>query len=179
MWETWVQLEIPRRRERLPTSIFLPRESPRTEEPGGLLSMGSRGVGHNWATKHILGLGLSSQIKQDKFIQTSPWVSICFFKVTFNSFVQTFFTNNNCVFLWFVSQLGWLALFGEHRWGISDNLECDMMGSRLTKGCSRSFGVKTPLSKYRCRESLWQNSTSIYDKNSPESRHRRIIPQHN
>ena len=33
----------------------------------------------------------------------------------------------------------------------------------------------------RCRESLWQNSTSIYDlkKNPPESRHRRNIPQHN
>ena len=31
----------------------------------------------------------------------------------------------------------------------------------------------------RCRESLWQNSTSIYDKNSPESRNRRNIPQHN
>ena len=30
----------------------------------------------------------------------------------------------------------------------------------------------------RCIESLWQNSTSIYD-NSPESRHRRNIPQHN
>ena len=26
---------------------------------------------------------------------------------------------------------------------------------------------------------LWQNSTSIYDKNSPESRNRRNIPQHN
>ena len=31
----------------------------------------------------------------------------------------------------------------------------------------------------RCRESLWQNSTSIYDKNSPESRNRRNISQHN
>ena len=29
----------------------------------------------------------------------------------------------------------------------------------------------------RCRESLWQNSTPIYDKSSPESRHRRNIPQ--
>ena len=28
----------------------------------------------------------------------------------------------------------------------------------------------------RCRESLWKNSTSIYDKNPPESRHRRNIP---
>ena len=27
----------------------------------------------------------------------------------------------------------------------------------------------------RCMESLWQNSTPIYDKNSPESRHRRRI----
>ena len=31
----------------------------------------------------------------------------------------------------------------------------------------------------RCRESLWQNSTPICDKNSPESRHRRNISQHN
>ena len=31
----------------------------------------------------------------------------------------------------------------------------------------------------RCREGLWQNSTSIYDKNSPESSNRRKIPQHN
>ena len=31
----------------------------------------------------------------------------------------------------------------------------------------------------RCRESLWQNSTPIYDQNSPETRHRGNIPQHN
>ena len=31
----------------------------------------------------------------------------------------------------------------------------------------------------RCREGLWQNSTSTYDKNSPGSRNRRNIPQHN
>ena len=30
----------------------------------------------------------------------------------------------------------------------------------------------------RCRESLWQNLTSIYNKNPPESRNRRNIPQH-
>ena len=47
MWETWVRLEIPRRRERLPTSIFLPRESPRTEEPGSLQSRGLQRVRHN------------------------------------------------------------------------------------------------------------------------------------
>ena len=43
MWETgldpWVG-KIPWRREWLPTAVFLPRESPWTEDPGGLQSMG-------------------------------------------------------------------------------------------------------------------------------------------
>ena len=30
----------------------------------------------------------------------------------------------------------------------------------------------------KCRENLWQSSTVIYDKNSPKSRHRKNIPQH-
>ena len=39
MWETWVE-KIPSRRAWQPTPVFLPGESPRTEEPGGLQSMG-------------------------------------------------------------------------------------------------------------------------------------------
>ena len=35
-----------------PTPVFLPRESPWTEEPGGLQSLGSQRVWHDWATKH-------------------------------------------------------------------------------------------------------------------------------
>ena len=35
-----------------PTPVFLPGESPWTEEPGGIQSMGSQRVGHNWATEH-------------------------------------------------------------------------------------------------------------------------------
>ena len=35
-----------------PTPVFLPEESPWTEEPGGLQSMGSQRVGHDWASKH-------------------------------------------------------------------------------------------------------------------------------
>ena len=35
------------RRKWQPTPVFLPGESPWTEEPGGLQSMGSQGVGHN------------------------------------------------------------------------------------------------------------------------------------
>ena len=31
----------------------------------------------------------------------------------------------------------------------------------------------------RCRKSFQQNSTPIYDKNSPESGHRGNLPQHN
>ena len=45
MWETQVQSlgwEDPRRRAYQPTPVFLPRESPWTEKPGGLQSMGSQ-----------------------------------------------------------------------------------------------------------------------------------------
>ena len=47
----WVG-KFPWRRAWQPTPTFLPGESPWTEEPGGLQSMGSQRVGHNWATKH-------------------------------------------------------------------------------------------------------------------------------
>ena len=40
------------RRAWQPTPVFFPGESPWTEEPGGLQSMGSKGVGHDWGTKH-------------------------------------------------------------------------------------------------------------------------------
>jgi len=35
-----------------PTPVFLPGESPWTEEPGRLQSMGLQGVGHDRVTKH-------------------------------------------------------------------------------------------------------------------------------
>ena len=40
MWRAWQ-----------PTPVFLPGESSWTEEPGGLQSMGSQRVRHDWATK--------------------------------------------------------------------------------------------------------------------------------
>ena len=55
MLETWVPSlvgKIPWRRACQLTPVFLPRESPWTEEPGGLQSMGSQRVGHNWVPKH-------------------------------------------------------------------------------------------------------------------------------
>ena len=55
MQETWVRSpgwKIPWRRAWQPTPVFLPGESPGTEEPGGLQSMGSQRGGHDRATNH-------------------------------------------------------------------------------------------------------------------------------
>ena len=49
----WVG-KIPWRRAWQPTPVFLPGESPWTEGPGGLQSMGSQRVRHNWATQHSM-----------------------------------------------------------------------------------------------------------------------------
>ena len=46
MKDPWVG-KTPWRGAWQPTPAFLPGESPWTEEPGGLQSMGSQGVGHN------------------------------------------------------------------------------------------------------------------------------------
>ena len=43
---------MPWRRAWPPTLVFLPGESPWTEEPGRLQSMRSQRVGYDWATKH-------------------------------------------------------------------------------------------------------------------------------
>ena len=51
MRQPWVG-KIPWRRAWEPTPVFLPRESPWTEEPGRLQPMGSQRVGHDWAAKH-------------------------------------------------------------------------------------------------------------------------------
>ena len=53
MQEIWVRTlgwEDPLGRAWHPTSVFLPGESPWTEEPGGLQSMGSQRVRHDWVT---------------------------------------------------------------------------------------------------------------------------------
>ena len=49
----WVR-KIPWRRAWQPISVFLSGESPWTEEPGGLQSMGSQRVRQDWATKRYL-----------------------------------------------------------------------------------------------------------------------------
>ena len=51
----WVG-KIPLRKAWQPTSVFLPEESPWTEEPGGLQSMGSQRVGNDWVTSQSVFL---------------------------------------------------------------------------------------------------------------------------
>ena len=56
----WVG-KIPWRRAWQPTPVFLPGDSPWTEEPDGLQSLGSQGVGHNWSN-------LASHLAQATYI---------------------------------------------------------------------------------------------------------------
>ena len=48
-FDSWVR-KIPWRRKWQPTPILLPGKIPWMEEPGGLQSMGSQRVGHDWVT---------------------------------------------------------------------------------------------------------------------------------
>ena len=50
-FDPWVG-KIPWRRVWQATPVFLPGESPRSEEPGRLQSMGLQRVRHDWATKY-------------------------------------------------------------------------------------------------------------------------------
>ena len=49
-FDPWVE-KIPWRKAWQPTPVFLPGESPWAEKSGGLQSMGSQRVGHDWVTE--------------------------------------------------------------------------------------------------------------------------------
>ena len=51
--------KVPWRKAWQPTSVFLPGESPWTEKPGGLQSMRSQRIRHDWMTKHSACRGLT------------------------------------------------------------------------------------------------------------------------
>ena len=65
--------EDPLEKEMAPTPVFLPGESPWTEEPGGLQSMGSQRVGQDWATKHR---NITERIKVMRTLGEGRW--LCF-----------------------------------------------------------------------------------------------------
>ena len=67
--------KIPWRREWQPTSVFLPGESPWTEEPGRLQSKRSQKVIHDWS--NLAGIWSSSQ-GLIPLPHSSKWPSACF-----------------------------------------------------------------------------------------------------
>ena len=68
MQETWVWHpglgRSPWRSAWQPTPVFLPGESPWTEEPGRLQSMGSQWVGHDWVTTRRTALMNNTEVLQ-------------------------------------------------------------------------------------------------------------------
>ena len=76
MWETWVW--CPSWEDRLEEGMathsnILAWRIPMTEEPGGLQSMGSQRVRHNWATKHSTAQECSPATQDDR--QGAPQLS--------------------------------------------------------------------------------------------------------
>ena len=77
-FDPWVG-KIPWRRAWQPTSIFLPGESPWTEELGRLQSMGSHKVRYYWATKHSTALRTTYKffLRDGAHTRNLIWESVC------------------------------------------------------------------------------------------------------
>ena len=65
----WVR-KIPWRRAWQPTPIFLPGESPWTEEPGGLQSIGSQRVRHDWSNNTLRNW---PHVCSDQYVTGESW----------------------------------------------------------------------------------------------------------
>ena len=63
-FDPWVG-KIPWRREWQLTPVILAWKIPRTEEPGGLHSMGCQRVRHNWAYTHTSDVGTSYHLNEN------------------------------------------------------------------------------------------------------------------
>ena len=71
MQETWVRslrCEDPLEKEMATHSSTLAWKIPRIEEPGGLQSMGSQRVGHNWAVSLFIKARPQSRDDQERFV---------------------------------------------------------------------------------------------------------------
>ena len=82
-------------------SSILPGKSAWTEKPGGLLSMGSQRVGHDWVTKHSTAFkGMQFKIK------------IIIFCFTYNSICSVFLLFKS-ILIWELADFTWISLKGE------------------------------------------------------------------
>ena len=64
--------EDPLEEEMVTHSRTLAWEIPRIEEPGGLKSMGSQRVGHNWATEYTCTPGVCNKASSNSFREMKP-----------------------------------------------------------------------------------------------------------
>ena len=94
-FDPWVG-KIPWRRAWQPTPVFLPGESPRTEEPGGLQSIGFQRVRHGWVNKNTMQASVDLAWTTEVFLTnlSAPslllWVE--FSSVQFSSVAQSCLT---------------------------------------------------------------------------------------
>ena len=70
--DTWDMRKIPWRRAWQPTPVVLAWRTPWTEESGGLLSIGSLRVRHDWVTEHACIVDLQCWVN---FCHTAKWLS--------------------------------------------------------------------------------------------------------
>ena len=94
----WVG-KIPGKRAWQPTPVFLPGESPWTEKPGGLQSMGSQRVRHDWVTKHAQEEGMVER-KED------PWTGLA------SESYSRFVTEHKCL-----TRANYLHIKSGAKWG--------------------------------------------------------------
>ena len=71
IWETWVG-NIPWRRAWQPTPVFLSGKSPGQRSPGGLQSVGSHRVGHDWSNSALFQLFTAAAAATAKSLQSCP-----------------------------------------------------------------------------------------------------------
>ena len=77
------------RRAWQPTPVFLPGKSPGMEEPGGLQSLGSQRVRHDWATKH----STHSHMHTYKYILLDYLYAFIFLRKPYFSYAISFTRN--------------------------------------------------------------------------------------
>ena len=87
MWVQSLGLEDPLEEGMATHSRILAWNIPRTEEPGGLRSLGSQRVGHGLATEHkkelknMLPRGTPARLSRTCSFEPSPWPVLSFFDV--------------------------------------------------------------------------------------------------
>ena len=101
-----------------PTPVFLPGESPWTEKLGGLQSIGSQRVGHDWATKHSTAHEAHRKDYLVSFKNFEEWIFSLIWKCHFESvfFYATSFpylpqSKPLCKILWQERMVQGLKLF--------------------------------------------------------------------